>query len=147
MLSKAAAPQCGAPLRKMTIDLRYLPGQKSELFLQKLQELTAACKAEDADFSAKITKTGEWNDVCTDREGATFLRIWQAASKALGKDVELTVMTGWGEGGFMNLYGIPVVYFGPGENGMSHRPEEQIHVDEIKKWHWLMNRSSTRCVA
>ena len=84
-------------------------------------------------FPVGITKTGEWNDVCTDREGATFLRIWQAASKALGKDVELTVMTGWGEGGFMNLYGIPVVYFGPGENGMSHRPEEQIHVDEIKK--------------
>lgn len=128
-----STPNVVPPYAKITIDIRYLPGTSSESFLKVLQNLAVLCKTENEDFFAKITKIGEWNDVCTDRESPTFRRIWQAASKAMGKEVELTVMTGWGEGGFMNLYGIPVVYFGPGENGMSHRPEEQIHVDEIKK--------------
>ena len=61
VIEGGSTPNVVPPYAKMTIDLRYLPGQKSELFLQKLQELAAACKAEDADFSAKITKTGEWN--------------------------------------------------------------------------------------
>ena len=41
------------------------------------------------------------------------------------------VMTGWGEGGYINMYGIPTVYFGPGDFRYAHRPDEQIPVDQI----------------
>lgn len=86
-----STPNVVPPYAKITIDIRYLPGTSSESFLKVLQNLAVLCKTENEDFSAKITKIGEWNDVCTDRESPTFRRIWQAASKAMGKEVELTV--------------------------------------------------------
>ena len=42
-------------------------------------------------------------------------------------------MTGWGEGGFINMYGIPVVYFGPGDFKFVHTPNEQIPLSHIEK--------------
>jgi len=142
-----STPNVVPPYAKITIDIRYLPGTSSESFLKVLQNLAVLCKTENEDFSAKITKIGEWNDVCTDRESPTFRRIWQAASKAMGKEVELTVMTGWGEGGFMNLYGIPVVTLGQGKMVCPIVRKNRSMWMKSKKWHWLMNRSSTRCVA
>lgn len=34
-------------------------------------------------------------------------------------------MTGWGEAGFMERFGVPAVYFGPGDPKFSHTPEER----------------------
>ena len=42
-------------------------------------------------------------------------------------------MTGWGEAGFMERFGVPAVYFGPGDPKFSHTPEERCLTARIRE--------------
>ena len=55
-----------------------------------------------------------------------------ALGEALGHIPETTEMTGWGEGGSMQKFGIPAFYFGPGDGPLAHTPKESVSVSEIK---------------
>ena len=41
-------------------------------------------------------------------------------------------MTGWGEAGFMERFGVPAVYFGSGDPKFSHTPEERCLTARIR---------------
>ena len=50
-------------------------------------------------------------------------------------------MNGWGEGGYINMFGIPTVYYGPGESIYSHKPDERIeicHIPEAAKAYYAV---------
>ncbi len=133
VIEGGSTPNVVPPYAKVTIDKRYLPGGSAEEFKEEIDTIINKLSADDPDFKAKATITGNWNPVLTDRENKDFLTIKSVIDKILGSDTPLGVMTGWGEGGFINMYGIPVVYFGPGDFKFAHTPNEQIPLSHIEK--------------
>lgn len=131
VIEGGSTPNVVPPYAKAKLDIRYLPGQKIESFLEDLNAVMDECRAKDADFSGKVTMTGHWNAMYTDIETLLFKRIRAAIEQSLGHEVETAVMSGWGEGGFINRYGTPTIYFGPGDGKYSHTPEEQIEAARI----------------
>ena len=49
------------------------------------------------------------------------------------RSVGFSNMTGWGEAGFMERFGVPAVYFGPGDPKFSHTPEESCLTARIRE--------------
>ena len=133
VIEGGSTPNVVPPYAKVTIDKRYLPGGSAEEFQEEIDTIINKLSADDPDFKAKATTIGNWNSVLTDRENKDFLAIKGVIDKVLGSDTPLGVMTGWGEGGFINMYGIPVVYFGPGDFKFAHTPNEQIPLSHIEK--------------
>lgn len=131
VIEGGSTPNVVPPYAKAKLDIRYLPGQKIESFLDDLNEVMDECRAQDPDFSGKVTMTGHWNALDTDISTELFRRVRAAIERSAGRGVELAVMSGWGEGGFINRYGTPAVYFGPGDGKYSHTPEEQIETARI----------------
>lgn len=53
--------------------------------------------------------------------------------RILERPVGFGNMTGWGEAGFMERFGVPAVYFGPGDPKFSHTPEERCLTARIRE--------------
>ena len=57
----------------------------------------------------------------------------EVAERILKRPVGYGNMTGWGEAGFMERFGVPAVYFGPGDPKFSHTPEERCLTARIRE--------------
>ena len=89
----------------------------------------------DPDFppvSTSLTVTGDWTALSTDMTQPLAQAAVAALGESLGHIPETTEMTGWGEGGSMQKFGIPAFYFGPGDGSLAHTPKESVSVSEIK---------------
>ena len=124
-------PNLVAPYARICLDMRYLPQDSYDNVLSEIKRLLEECKAENPDFSGIIKEIGDWPPVIVDRQNPDLIKIHEAVNQAIGMNLELSVMAGWGEGGFIHKYGIPVVYYGPGDMKYAHAPDEQIPVNEI----------------
>ena len=113
------------------LDKRYLPGDSIETFITEINQVIDKCRETSDNFDAEIKIIGDWPSVVVERDNESLLKIKAILDKSLEKDVEFTVGTYWGEGGFIQQYGIPVVYYGPGSISYAHTPNEQINVNEI----------------
>ncbi len=131
VISGGSAPNVVPPYAKLNIDIRYLPGQGYEEYEAVLQDVLAECQKEWAELKGSIRITGNWNSLQTDKQHPTVRKIAADIETVTGKPVEYAVMNGWGEGGYINMFGIPTVYYGPGESKYSHKPDEKIEIAKI----------------
>lgn len=113
------------------IDQRYLPGHTREETMQGIDTVLEACRSENPDFQAKATVVGEWDACIVERDSPKFKKALDAITKATGHPVPLGLMFGWGEGGYIQRYEIPTVYYGPGESRFAHTPDEQCPINQI----------------
>lgn len=116
---------------KILIDQRYLPEQGVENITTDIENIISECKDENENFNCKLTVLGNWNSMYTDENANDFKRIRKAFSKSYNKELDLSFWNAWGEGGYINKYNIPTVYFGPGEIKFAHSDDEQIKMNEI----------------
>lgn len=133
VIEGGSKPNLVPPYAKVRLDKRYLPGDTYANFVIEMQELLDACKAENSQFEGKLVEVGDWSSVIVDRNDERLGKVHQAVNEATGEEVALKVMAFWGEGGFIQRYDIPVVYYGPGHPKYAHTPDEQIPIDEISK--------------
>jgi len=124
-------PNVVAPNARIKIDIRYLPGEEAEKYVADLVGIADECKREWPEFKAEVKLTGNWNSLYTDKTTDEFKTYKTAIDKAAGYEIETGIMTGWGEGGYINMYGIPTAYYGPGSMDFAHTPNEHVAVDEI----------------
>lgn len=115
------------------IDVRYLPGETPEDYLSLLEEIANECRAGDPDFSVRFEVTGDWPSMETPTTHPAVVGLKDAAERILGRSVGFGNMTGWGEAGFMERFGVPAVYFGPGDPKFSHTPEERCLTVRIRE--------------
>ena len=115
------------------IDVRYLPGEKPEDYLALLEEVANECRAGDPNFSVRFEVTGDWPSMETQPTHPTVVGLKETAERILGRPVDFGNMTGWGEAGFMERFGVPAVYFGPGDPKFSHTPEERCLTARIRE--------------
>lgn len=131
VITGGTSPNIVPAYAKMRIDIRYLPGENYEQYEAILHEVLDRCKAEWPDVDGKITITGNWNSLFTDREQPLVKQVEKSICASTGIPVEYTTLKGWGEGGYINMFGIPTLYYGPGDGIYSHRPEEKIEIRRI----------------
>lgn len=131
VISGGTSPNLVPSFAKMRIDIRYLPGEGYEQYEAALQEVLAQCKEQWPELEGKITITGNWNSMLTDRNDPLIKQVEKSIQDSTGSPVGYTTLKGWGEGGYINMFGIPTVYYGPGEGIYSHRPEERIEIRRI----------------
>lgn len=77
--------------------------------------------------------TGDWPSMETPTTHPAVVGLKDAAERILGRSVGFGNMTGWGEAGFMERFGVPAVYFGPGDPKFSHTPEERCLTVRIRE--------------
>ena len=131
VISGGSSPNVVPPYAKVKVDIRYLPGQGYEQYAAVLEEVLDACKSEWPEFSGKVTVTGNWNSLLTRRDEPVLKRVEQLITESTGEPVAYTTLKGWGEGGYINMFGIPTVYYGPGDGTYSHKPDEKIEIRRI----------------
>lgn len=112
---------------KVRLDKRYLPGDNIENFIKEIEIVTEECKKENPEFNSKINIVVDCSAVILDRNND----ILKEVRTAIGEKCELGVFPGWGEGGYINKYGLPVVYFGPGDVKYAHTKDEQCSISQI----------------
>jgi len=125
-------PNVVAPSAKICLDKRYLPQDNYENFIAEIKTLIHECQLEDPDFSAQIVEVGDWSPVILDRKNPILLEVQQSITQATGQLCELAMMDAWGEGGYIQKYDIPVIYYGPGSFKYAHTPEEQVDIKDIE---------------
>ena len=126
----------------VSIDRRFLPGEKYEKVCGEFKELLDRLAAEDPDFSCemKITDVSVMKDGyvhmplagTTDNSFITLLR--EKIDEAYDQDTEISSFPGWSDAGVLSSYGkIPSVVFGPGTTTCCHSPLEYITVSDLTK--------------
>lgn len=131
VISGGSSPNVVPPYAKLKIDIRYLPGQGYEQYETILREVLEDCQREWPEMKGTVTITGNWNSLLTRADEPVLKRVEKVIATSTGDPVEFTTLKGWGEGGYINMFGIPTVYYGPGEGSYSHKPDEKIELRRI----------------
>lgn len=118
---------------EIKIDKRYLPGDNINNFLNEIQEVIDECKKEDINFSADYNIIVDCPSVVVERDNEILLRIKKSVDEVWNSPIEYGIMSGWGEGGYINKFGIPVIYFGPGYQKEAHTKDEKCSIEMINK--------------
>lgn len=105
------------------IDVRYLPGETPEDYLSLLEEIANECRAGDPDFSVRFEVTGDWPSMETPTTHPAVVGLKDAAERILGRSVGFGNMTGWGEAGFMERFGVPPSTLGRAIRSSPTRPK------------------------
>lgn len=119
----------------VVIDFRYEAGETAALQLERVRSILKECHAQ-SDFPPVTTEAaiiGDWPPLNTDLTQPVTPAAVQALEDSLGAKIATTPMSGWGEGGFMQHFGIPAFYFGPGEGKLAHTPQETVSVEHIRQ--------------
>lgn len=130
-----AAPNVVPQSASVVVDFRYETGETAQLQVKRLQQVERFAR-EDARFPAvqmQYRIDGDWPPLSTDLELPPCKAAIDVLEKALSTKMQKGAMFGWGEGGFMQFFGIPAFYFGPGEGKLAHTPEESVLLSDIEK--------------
>ncbi|ONI47983.1 hypothetical protein AN644_03170 [Candidatus Epulonipiscium fishelsonii] len=109
------------------LDHRYFPGDSINTFINDLNKILSKYP----DTAYKLNVIGDWASMVVERDNEILLKIKNTLDKTLCKENNLTVGTFWGEGGFIQAYGTPTVYYGPGSINFAHTPHEQVKITDI----------------
>lgn len=135
MVSGGAAPNVVPASASVTIDFRYQGEECGRIQEERILRVVEELK-KDPDFppvEVSTTITGDWPALSSSLENPAAKQAIAAIEASLGHKVEVTPMSGWGEGGYMHAFGIPAFYFGPGEGKLAHTPQESSPVWHIEK--------------
>lgn len=131
VVSGGSSPNVVPPYAKLRIDIRYLPGQDYRQYEATLQEVLSDCQKEWPELKGFVKITGNWNSLLTCPDEPVLKRVEKIIAASTGRPAEYTTLKGWGEGGYINMFGIPTVYYGPGDGSYSHKPDERIEIQRI----------------
>ena len=134
LVSGGAAENVVPASASVTIDFRYQGVESAQVQCDRIEKILCEVRR-DPDFppvSTSLTVTGDWTALSTDMTQPLAQAAVAALGESLGHIPETTEMTGWGEGGSMQKFGIPAFYFGPGDGPLAHTPKESVSVSEIK---------------
>ena len=118
---------------KVRIDKRYLPHQNQNHCVQEIEKIIAKCQAVDATFCAKLNIEGDWSALYTNPDSEDFQLIHNTINQSLNIKTDLIFWNAWGEGGYINQFNIPTIYFGAGQTELAHTANEQINTNDIER--------------
>lgn len=131
-LSGGTKPNSVPGSAELIIDLRYLPEQNAQMFLDEIQVIIDELKKADDTFKAFVEIQDDWSSLYTDQNLELFKRVISAVNSTREKKIDITSLTFWGEGGTFSKHEIPTIYYGPGESSQAHTQNETVTLESIK---------------
>lgn len=133
MVNGGTQPNVVPAFTKVRIDKRYLPGDTMENFVAEVNHVLELCEMANPEFSAKFIEIVDCSSVVVERDNGILLEIKGAIDASCDRNVPFTMFSGWGEGGYMNRYGLPVIYYGPGDILEAHTKDESCDIQQIEQ--------------
>jgi acetylornithine deacetylase/succinyl-diaminopimelate desuccinylase family protein len=124
----------------LTIDRRWIPGEKYEKILQEYEEALAELKAKDPQFKGNmnvmdvsVMKEGYIHEAMEIEDNHPLVTaLVQASEIAAGRTPEKTFFPAWSDGGLLDSYGdVPTIVFGPGDLEVAHSKDEFITIKQL----------------
>jgi acetylornithine deacetylase len=112
---------------RFTLEWRTVPGQQSNLVLDRIEQAVADLKKDDPDFSCDINASRADDSFETDANSRLVQFLEQSTGKQAG-----TVAFGT-EAPSMITLGADAVVFGPGNIRVAHRTGEFVPIDELNR--------------
>lgn len=119
----------------VVVDFRYETGESAQLQLSRLQKVEVMARLANhfPPVRTEYFVDGDWPPLSTDLTSPVCKTAVSALETSLSVKIAKGAMFGWGEGGFMQFFGIPAFYFGPGEGNLAHTPQESVAIRDIEK--------------
>ena len=115
-------------------DYRTVPGQDHELLIAQLEEICDRMKGTYPDFSATVRMLNNLPAAETPESHEQVTKFKAAASEALGRPVELSVMKFASEACiFLPELNVASIVLGPGIAALAHQPNEYVEVDAMQE--------------
>lgn len=118
---------------KLRIDKRYLPGQTMAVGLEQIERTIKQCQSQNPNFQALVHTDGNWASFYTDPKHPQVQKVTQIISASMAQDTQHIVWSAWGEASFISQFGIPALYFGPGELSQAHTENESVDIQHLVK--------------
>lgn len=115
----------------ITIDKRYLPSDNIDTFKEELSMLLEKCREKYPDFDGSYSIIVDCPGLQFPVESDLYKTIVNAVEKTTSCTVVRKALSGWGEGGYIQQFNIPTLYYGPGSLRRAHTPDERVKVEEI----------------
>ena len=119
------------PLCSVIVDKRYPYGQTLENFIDEINEIINQCKEDNHEFKATMSVKGNWPPTMFPTDSEIFVRIKKAIDSKQESPTKTVTLPSWAEGGFIQMYDIPVIYYGPGSIDYAHNPNEQVNIEDV----------------
>lgn len=116
---------------KVRIDKRYLPHQDVQTGLDEVQIALNECRENDPMFRASVHLEGDWSGLLTEPDISCFPTVLDTISQQMNQKTNIVYWTAWGEGAFISQYGIPTIYFGPGDTQLAHTQNEHVDMKQV----------------
>jgi len=110
------------------IDIRTLPGQKTERVVDDFREIFARLKSENPEFDADISVMRTVDALETDRDCDFVKDFCSCVGARETKPIGFTT-----DGPHLVTFGAPVLIFGPGQPTLCHKPDEYIDITDLEK--------------
>lgn len=141
-ISGGTQPSTVAGYCIVTLDRRWLPGEKYPEIMQQFQNIIDNLSSQIKDFKCQmkimddsIMKEGYVHEAMEIPSEHKLVKIIEAETEiATGKKAELSFFPAWSDGGIISGYaGIPSLVFAPGDVTSAHSANENINLEEAWK--------------
>lgn len=110
------------------IDIRTLPGQRSQEIISRFENIFAEIKQKNPQFEASISVVREIDAMETDSNCDFVKDFCSVVGASETKAVGFTT-----DGPHFTSLGVPIVIFGPGKPQLAHKPNEYIDIADLEK--------------
>ncbi len=131
VIEGGSAPNVVPPKCTIKIDKRYLPGDTVDTFFQEIEAPLQQCKEEDDSFESRTSLIVDCTPLKFDVNTPLCQRVMSAIDAVRTEQIEVSFLPGWGEGGFIQNFGIPTFYLGPGLMEEAHTPTEYVVINDM----------------
>ena len=131
VIQGGAAPNIVPGRARAEVDIRWLPGQTEEQFLQLFRDAIRETEADipEARFELTTGVAMRPSEVAHDAPIVDLIR--RKTRAVLGLSPELVCIGGITVAKQLNEHGIPAVAWSPGEEGIAHMADEWVDIDEL----------------
>lgn len=117
----------------IVIDKRYLPNETITDFQEEIDIVAEEVERTYPAFNYRADVIVDCTPMEIDRESEKFISVKKILEETIGRQIEVGVFGGWGEGGTLDKYQTDTIYFGPGSNAFAHTAEERVGIQAVKE--------------
>jgi succinyl-diaminopimelate desuccinylase len=118
---------------EFTIDRRMIPGETTEKVMEEIEALIEASKLKNTGYGivAKMEKDF-WNPFVISEDEPIVQTTMEAFRAVMGKEPKIGLKAAGTDSSYLvNTAKIPTVIFGPGNEQLSHQPDENVSISDV----------------
>lgn len=118
---------------RASVDIRFVPGEKKDDILKRINEILEEMKREDKDMNIEINEIVYYNPVEVPAENPNIELLKSVIAEKLGREIEIKGEHSATGAGFFIRAGTPAIICGPGKPETGHTRDEHIEISDLEK--------------